>query len=270
LGHEQYTNTQPLDGHYQSLVGKTVAITGAARGMGRLFATELARRGVNAVISDVDPAVITAAEEINRELSAVADAGRVVGLTADVTVPDDHDTMVRAAIDEFGGLHGWVNNAGIFPQDHVLDISPEQMTKAQQINVNGTLYGAQAAARHFRDNGGGAIVNMASVSSLRIRKTRAAYNAAKAAALQLTYSLAVELGDDNIRVNAITPGFIDTAMTQWVHEQPGALDHALSNVPLHRIGAPLEVFAAVYFLLSDSARYITGAFIAVDGGSRHV
>lgn len=265
-----YVNESPIEAFNPDLVGKTVVITGAGKGMGRIFAEELVSRGVNVVITDLDDSVQTAADEINASTGTSEDRGRSIGVVADVTKTEAHDETVRRAVEEFGRLDGWVNNAGVFPESPILDCPESQIDLALDVNVKGTLYGAQAAARHFKENGGGVIVNMASVAALRIRRNRGAYNAAKAAALQLTYSLAVELGDHNIRVNAIAPGFIDTAMTQWVHDTPGALDHALGNVPLHRIGSPVEVFAGVYFLLSESARYITGAFISIDGGSRHV
>lgn len=132
------------------------------------------------------------------------------------------------------------------------------------------MYGGQAAARHFRTVGGGAIVNMSSVAAVRARPTRATYNSSKAAVRHLTTCMAVELGPDNIRVNSIAPGYIDTEMTRWIREDQAAMDRALTTVPLRRIGAPMEVFAALYFLLSDSARYITGVSIPVDGGSQHV
>jgi 3-oxoacyl-[acyl-carrier protein] reductase len=117
---------------------------------------------------------------------------------------------------------------------------------------------------------GGAIVNMSSVSAVRVRKGRGAYCASKAAVAHLTESLAVEFGDQGIRVNALAPGYIDTEMTQWVKDDPAALQRALDAVPLHRLGSPEEVLGPLLFLLSDSARYVTGHSIAVDGGSRHV
>lgn len=269
-----YVDESQIDAYYADMVGKTVVITGAARGMGRIFAEELVARGVNVVLTDLDDSALSTAQAINDQTTEATEQnqqrGRAVGVVADVTDRQAHDTVLETAVQEFGQLDGWVNNAGVFPESPILDCPESQIDLSLDVNVKGTLYGAQAAASHFKDNGGGAIVNMASVSALRIRRNRGAYNTAKAAALQLTYSLAVELGDHGVRVNAVAPGFIDTAMTQWVHDTPGALDNALQNVPLHRIGSPVEVFAAVYFLLSGSSRYITGTFISVDGGSRHV
>ena len=258
-----------FDPAHHSVAGKTIAITGAAGGMGRVFATQLAHEGANVVISDINDQIHDTAEEISKNLQA-KDVGSVVSCVVDVTKPTDHEKMIQKALSEFGQLDGWINNAGIFPQAESLDISLEQLDLALKVNVNGTLFGAQAAARHFKDNGGGAIVNMASVASLRIRKTRGAYNTAKAGALQLSYSLAVELGPHNIRVNAIAPGFIETAMTQWIYEEEGAVDRALASIPLTRLGQPQEVYSAVRFLLTDAASYVNGSCISVDGGSRHL
>ncbi|MBB5158026.1 SDR family NAD(P)-dependent oxidoreductase [Saccharopolyspora phatthalungensis] len=259
-------DASPISASYPELLGTVAVVTGAGRGMGAVFATELARRGINVVAGDLAGAP-EVATQINDEL---AGAGRVAGRRADVTNPADHDALLRAGLDEFGRVDFWINNAGVFPQAEFTDIPPDQLTSTYQVNVNGVVYGAQTAARHMRANGGGAIVNMASVAGVRVRATRAAYNSSKAAVRHLTACMAVELGSDNIRVNAIAPGFVDTEMTRWVREDPAALDRALRTVPLHRVGAPIEVFGALYFLLSDSARYITGAVIPVDGGSQHV
>lgn len=254
--------------HY-SVAGKTIAITGAAGGMGRIFATHLAQEGANVVISDLNDQVHTTAEEITNELSG-ENVGKVVSCIVDVTNAEEHEKMAELALSEFGQLDGWINNAGVFPQAASLDITPQQIDLSLKVNVNGTLFGAQAAARHFQKNGGGSIVNMASVAALRVRKSRGAYNAAKAAALHLTNSLATELGPDNIRVNAIAPGFIETAMTQWIYEEEGAYDKAMASIPLTRLGKPKEVYSAVRFLLTDAASYVNGSCISVDGGSRHL
>lgn len=261
----------PLPALNPELAGRAVVITGAGRGMGALFLEELALRGVNAVGGDLDGSAMSAlADKINANLSGTTGVGRVVGVGADVTDPTSHDTLAETALTEFGRLDMWVNNAGVFPQAEFTDISPEQLALTYGVNVNGVVYGGQSAARHFRKVGGGVIVNMASRAAVRARVTRASYSSSKAAVKHLTTCMAVELGPDNIRVNSIAPGFIDTEMTRWVQEDPEALDSALSTVPLRRLGAPVEVFAALYFLLSDSARYITGTDIPVDGGSQHV
>lgn len=257
---------------HPELVGRTAVVTGAARGMGRSFAAALATRGVNVVGADInDTDMKQTAEDINRELEqgALSSApGRVCAQRIDVVDPDQHDDLARTAVSEFGSLDYWVNNAGVFPFGLVGEVSAEQMSSVLDVNVQGVLHGAQAAARLMEP--GGAIVNMSSVSAVRVRRGRAAYCASKAAVAHLTESLAVELGDQGLRVNSIAPGFIDTEMTRWLQDDPEALAAALDNVPLHRVGSPEEVVGVLLFLLSDSSRYVTGHSIAVDGGSRHV
>lgn len=266
------TNTATIRAVYPEMPGKVAVVTGAARGMGAQFAKGLAARGVHVVGGDVDDVAMKAtAERINAELAAdalVDQPGRVTGARVDVTVASDHEALAQVALAEHGRLDYWINNAGIFPFALAEEISPEQISATLDVNVEGVLFGAQAAARHLGE--GGAIVNMSSVSALRVRRGRGAYCASKAAVHHLTESLAFELGDKGIRVNQIAPGFIDTEMTQWIKGDPEALAKALDNVPLHRFGAPEEVLGAMLFLLSDAARYVTGNSISVDGGSRHV
>ncbi|MGW7518546.1 SDR family NAD(P)-dependent oxidoreductase [Streptomyces sp. NPDC054796] len=257
---------------HPELAGTVAVVTGAARGMGAAFTSGLVRRGVDVVAGDIDlDAMTRTAEEIGAESGAVPEGGRrgrVVPAAVDVVDPEGHEALARLAHSEFGRLDHWVNNAGIFPHAFAADITAEQIDAVLKVNVQGVLFGAQAAARHMRP--GGAIVNMSSVSAVRVRKGRGAYCASKASVAHLTESLAVEFGDQGIRVNAIAPGYIDTEMTRWVREDPAALQHALDSVPLHRLGSPQEVLGVLLFLLSDSARYVTGHSIAVDGGSRHV
>ncbi|WP_024795409.1 SDR family NAD(P)-dependent oxidoreductase [Tomitella biformata] len=266
------TNTEQLRAHYPEMLGKVAVVTGAAQGMGAVFAAGLAARGVHVVAADInEDQMAGTALEINGGLGAAAlvdEPGRVVAARVDVTDTAGLDALAETAIQEFGRLDFWVNNAGIFPFGLIEDITPQQITSVLAINVQGVLFGAQAAAKRMAP--GGAIVNMSSVSATRIRRGRGAYCTSKAAVAHLTESLAVELGDVGIRVNAIAPGYIDTEMTRWVQQDPVALENALNAVPLHRLGAPEEVFGALLFLLSDSARYITGNSIAVDGGSQHV
>lgn len=262
----------PMAAVHPEFQGKVAVVTGAAQGMGARFTAALAARGVHVVGADINAARMEAtAKELTAELTAaslVDVPGKIVATSVDVTKSDEHETVASLAADTFGRLDFWVNNAGIFPYALADDIAPEQIEGALAVNVEGVLFGAQAAARHMEP--GGAIVNMSSVSALRVRKGRGAYCASKAAVAHLTESLAVEFGDKGIRVNALAPGYIDTTMTQWAKDDPDALRHALDVVPLHRFGSPEEVAGPLLFLLSDSARYVTGHSIAVDGGSRHV
>lgn len=260
---------EPMTVVHPEFAGKTAVVTGAARGMGARFTAALATRGVNVVGADINEEQMQAtARELNAELSTQDKPGQVVAAKIDVTKPEEHEQVAQLALAQFGRIDYWINNAGIFPFAPAEEITPEQINATLSVNVEGVLFGAQTAARHMEP--GGAIVNMSSVSAIRVRRGRGAYCTSKAAVAHLTESLAVELGDKGIRVNSIAPGYIDTEMTRWVKEDPQALQHALDVVPLHRLGSPEEVVGPMLFLLSDSARYVTGHSIAVDGGSRHV
>jgi 3-oxoacyl-[acyl-carrier protein] reductase len=263
---------QPVTTVYPEFPGKVAVVTGAARGMGAVFTAALASRGVDVVAADINAdAMAATAEELTATLAASSvegKPGRIVPAAVDVTQAEDHTALAARAVEEFGRLDFWINNAGIFPFAEIADITPEQIRATLSVNVEGVLFGAQAAAELMKP--GSAIVNMSSVSAVRVRKGRGAYCSSKAAVAHLTESLAVELGDKGIRVNAIAPGYIDTEMTRWIQDDAPALAKALDAVPLHRIGSPEEVAGVLLFLLSDSSRYVTGHSIAVDGGSRHV
>ena len=263
---------------YPELAGKVAVVTGAAQGMGATFAEGLATRGIHVVGADInEEQMLATAARINTDLesNALADKpGRVVGARVDVTKPDEHELLAQLALKEFGRVDFWINNAGIFPFALAEEITPEQIGATLSVNVEGVLYGAQAAARHLGP--GGAIVNMSSVSALRVRKGRGAYCTSKAAVAHLTESLAVEFGDKGIRVNSIAPGYIDTAMTKWVQEDPIALANALDAVPLHRLGSPEEVFGPLLFLLSGQralrhrAQHCGGRWFAACLSPRHI
>ena len=264
---------QPATQHpavvYPELVGRVAVVTGAAQGMGACFAAGLAQQGAHVVAVDVD------AEQLERTVGHINESSRdrhessgtVRAFTADVSSQQDVRAAAGQAIDWHTRLDIWVNNAGIFPQSDIASVSADQLRSTFGVNVDGVFFGAQAAAEHLPP--GGVIVNLASVAGVRPRKGRAVYSASKAAVQHLTSCLAVELGERGVRVNALAPGFINTEMTRWVHEVPGAMDKALASVPLGRIGDPAEVLAALLFLVSDAASYISGHTLAVDGGSRH-
>ncbi|MFJ4268659.1 SDR family NAD(P)-dependent oxidoreductase [Paenarthrobacter nicotinovorans] len=264
-------NHAPIIRDLPELEGQTVVITGGASGMGTVFLRELARRGVNGIGGDLDgERMASVAASINAELADVEGSGRVVGTGADVTDPSAHDKLVNTALDEFGRMDMWVNNAGIFSEAAFTDISSQSVALMYGVNVNGVIFGGQAAARHFQTVGGGVIVNIASIGAEVTQPNRAVYNSSKAAVAHLTECMALDLGPANIRVNAIAPGQVDTEMFRIQEGYAQLKQDAADQVPLRRVGAPVEVFGALSFLLSDSARYVNGAILPVDGGVRLV
>ncbi|MCG7300563.1 glucose 1-dehydrogenase [Brevibacterium ravenspurgense] len=250
---------------HPELEGKTVVVTGAAQGMGACFAAGLMANGARVVALDIDLKKLDAtADALRRHF---ADRGTITTARVDVSSRAELADAAAKAAELNGSIHGWVNNAGIFPQGHSLEVDDAQFDRTFDINVGGVLFGAQAAAKHMGD--GGRVVNMASVAAFRVRPGRVVYSATKAAVDNLTKGLAVEFGHKGIRVNAIAPGFIDTEMTNWVRETPGAMDKALSSIPLGFMASPRHVMAVMLFLLADASAYVSGHTIAVDGGSRH-
>ncbi|MFK4296587.1 3-oxoacyl-[acyl-carrier protein] reductase [Arthrobacter sp. GAS37] len=250
----------------KSFAGASTVVTGAARGMGATFAEGLARRGARVVAADINlDALQETVAGINSREDVVAAGGSAVARRADVTRPEDHLELAREA-QNLGEVRWWINNAGIFPVGEVLDISRAQMETTFAVNVNGTLFGCQAAAGVMKP--GGSIVNLASLAAMKVRAGRAAYSASKAAVDHLTRSIAYEFGPLGIRVNAVAPGFIDTEMIQWLKEDSAAFEAAVGRLPISRVGTRIDVMNAVFFLLSDESSYVTGHTLLVDGGSR--
>ena len=252
---------------YPELVGKVAVITGAAQGMGAFFAQGLVNYGVNVVGGDIQAELLkSTTEEINSNASSEA---RMISAKLDVTSPKDHENLARLALENFGQVNYWVNNAGVFPGNNVLDISQDEIKTTMAVNVNGALFGVQAAAAAMNGQSG-SIVNLGSVSGFRLRPGRASYSVSKAAVDMLSRFQSLELGQQGIRVNTIAPGFIETEMTAWIRNDPDSLAKAIAGVPLGRFGTVHDILNTVLFLLSDSASYISGTTIYVDGGSRNV
>jgi len=241
------------------LKGKTALVTGAARGIGKAIALKLAEAGANVVVADV----------LKEDAEAVAGAVRDQGVKALVCGADVSDSgqvtaMVQSAVDEMGRLDILINNAGITRDGMFMRMSDENWDLVLKINLKGTALCSQAAARVMSEQLSGKIVNIASVIGLRGNAGQANYAASKAGVIGLTRSLARELGPQGVNVNAIAPGFIETAMTE---ELPEETRQAYSKgIPLGRFGQPSDVADLALFLSSQAADYITGQVIALDGG----
>ncbi|MFF2630426.1 glucose 1-dehydrogenase [Kitasatospora griseola] len=238
------------------LSGKTVVITGGARGLGAETAKQAVEAGANVLITDVLDA--------EGEATAAALGERARYRHHDVTSEQDWAEVVAFAQAEFGAVHGLVNNAGISTGSFLADESVEHFRKVLDINLTGVFIGMKTVIPALREAGGGSVVNISSAAGLMGLALTAGYGASKWGVRGLTKIGAVELGVDRIRVNSVHPGMTYTPMTAAVGIERGEGNYP--NTPMGRVGEAPEIAAATVFLLSDAASYITGAELAVDGG----
>jgi cyclopentanol dehydrogenase len=245
------------------LAGKVALISGAARGQGAAEAHLFAREGAKVVIGDV----------LVGEGRAVANAIEGAGGTAafvelDVTLEEDWNVAVEQAVRQFGALDILVNNAGISRQPGIEATTLELWNEVIGVNQTGTFLGIRAVIPALRAAGGGSIVNVASVCALVGTGTAAAYHASKGAVHSLTKTVAIELAPHAIRVNAVYPGAIDTAMVDdAIGQDPDARQRVVDSHPLGRFGTVDEVALAVLYLASDESSFVTGSGLVIDGGN---
>ena len=248
------------------LTGKIALVTGGARGIGRAICEALAGAGAKVVVADLR---LGDADETARAIGGMA-VEMDVSDAAAITRGVDH------VVAELGGIDILVNNAGVFNMASLDRITPEDYRRQYDINVGGTLFACQAVVPSMKRRGGGVIINFASQAGRRGEPNIAVYCSTKAAVISVTQSLALELADDNIRVNAIAPGVIDTPMWDVVDAQFAEYENKPKGqkkrevgaaVPLGRMGEPADVADPVVFLASDAARYITAQTLNVDGGN---
>jgi 3alpha(or 20beta)-hydroxysteroid dehydrogenase len=238
------------------LKGKVVIISGGARGQGAAEARLFAAEGARVVIGDVLEA------EGCRLAAELGDAAAFV--RQDVTQERDWDTAVTAA-EKFGGLHGLVNNAGIYQPRRLMETDVDLFEKHMRVNQLGCFLGMKTVAPLMEQSGGGSIVNISSVAGLRGSPGAIAYSATKWALRGMTKAAAVDLAPRKIRVNSVHPGPIDTEMLKVRTAEQNR--QRLQLVPMKRMGTAEEVASLVLFLLSDESGYITGAEVAIDGGA---
>ena len=244
------------------LEGKVAIVTGAGRdgkGIGRSIALALAREGADIVIADFVP---EAAEAVADEVKSIG--RRAVSVKANVAVPADAEAIVQRALDEFGKVDILVNNAGITRDALIPRMSEEDWDLVINTNLKGTFNCTKAVTRPMLKQRSGKIVNIASVMGIIGNAGQANYSASKAGIIGLTKTTARELGSRGINVNAVAPGFIQTAMTDELSES--IRENIASRIPLNRLGTPEDVAKLVLFLCADDSDYITGQVVNVDGG----
>ena len=238
---------------------KVALVTGAARGIGLAIATRFLAESYRVAMIDIDgQALRLAAQDL-------AGRGEVLALECDVSDPRQVASAVDRTVDAFGRIDALVNNAGVALFKPLLETTHEEWSRVMAVNLDGPFLCTQACARVMLAQGGGSVVNIASISGLRASTLRVAYGTSKAALAHLTKQQAAELGNVGIRVNAVAPGPVDTAMAKQVHTAAIRADYH-DAIPLNRYGLETEIADAVWFLCSDRASYINGQTLAVDGG----
>ncbi len=241
-----------------NLEGQTALITGAGRGIGKTIALKLAESGADIVLADMSPEVA----EVRAEVESLG--RKCLTFEADVTDLEAIETMVKKIIEELGSIHILINNAGITQDNLFMRMKPEQWSKVIDVNLNGVFNVTKAVIRPMVKQRTGKIINISSVVGFSGNPGQVNYSSTKSALVGFTKSLAREVGARGVTVNAVAPGFIDTAMTQALNESQQ--EAILQQIPLGRMGDANDIANAVAFLSSEEASYITGTILHVNGG----
>lgn len=248
-----------------SLAGKRAMATGAGSGIGRATALALAANGATVVVVDIDEAAAAQTVSLIEQAGGTAFAVR-----ADVSTEADCERAVREAVEQLGGIDVLFNNAGIIRRSTAESITVDDWDRVMAVNVRSVFLMCRFAVPVMRDGGGGSIINTGSGWGLKGGGNALSYCASKGAVVNMTRALAIDYGPDNIRVNSVNPGDTDTPMLrdearQLGQQTPEFLAESADR-PLRRMGTPEEIAAAVVWLASDAASFVTGSALVVDGG----
>jgi NAD(P)-dependent dehydrogenase (short-subunit alcohol dehydrogenase family) len=238
---------------------KVALVTGAARGIGLAVAKRFLADGWRVALLDI------LGDVLEKSVAGLAEPDATLALTCDVSDSDGIASAFAEIERRFGRLDALINNAGVAVFTPLMETSDADWNRVLAVNLTGPFLCTKAAVPLMRRHGGGAIVNITSISGLRASTLRSAYGTSKAGLAHLTKQLAVELAELGIRVNGVAPGPVDTAMAKAVHSAEIRADYH-DAIPLNRYGLEEELAEAVYFLCSERASYITGQILAVDGG----
>lgn len=240
-------------------MSKVVVVTGAARGIGLATAKKFLSEGWRVALLDIDGKT----QDLAR--NSLNEPDNTLAIECDVSDPDQVAIAIKEVVAKFNHIDALVNNAGIAVFKPVMQTSFEEWSRVLAVNLNGPFICTQACVPAMLARGGGSIVNITSISGVRASTLRVAYGTSKAALMHMTKQQAVEFGNQGIRVNAVSPGPVDTAMAKEVHTPDIRSDYH-DAIPLNRYGTEEELAEATYFLCSDKASYITGHTLNVDGG----
>jgi NAD(P)-dependent dehydrogenase (short-subunit alcohol dehydrogenase family) len=246
----------------RGLEGKGVLISGGSSGIGRAAARRFLEEGSRVFVGGLE------AEDVAGVVDDLGELGEIGGLAGDVSLEADVAALIGGARDALGRIDVLINNAGIATKHAFLDVTPEAWDRTLAVNLRGMFLVASSAARAMlaREPEGGVIVNMASTNALAGEPDFAHYNASKGGVLQLTRTMAVELGPKGIRVNCLCPGFIDTPLNDRLATPEERAAYARERIPLGRAGRAEEVAAAYAFLASDESSFVHGEALVIDGG----